>query len=101
VITVATKQIINKGASKTIPESANTMSIILFRACPTGPADPTEAKRRSLRVSVKLLIIRYSPKTKSLKSSKTLFAFLYPSLYQINGRCSINRAFNVSKVLLS
>jgi hypothetical protein len=52
VKTVARKQIINKGASKTIPETANMMSMILFERSPVGCDDPVAESRR-LRTSTK------------------------------------------------
>jgi hypothetical protein len=56
VATIATKHMINKGASKTIPETANMTSIILFEVNPMGRCDRTEANCKPLRVSTELFI---------------------------------------------
>jgi hypothetical protein len=50
VTTVARKQIINKGASKIIPETAKIMSMTLFERSPVGCGDPVAANRK-LRTS--------------------------------------------------
>src|SRR5712672_2160969 len=55
VRTVARKQIINKGASKTIPETAKMMSMTLFEISPVGWGDPV-AENRKLRTSTDPLI---------------------------------------------
>jgi len=46
VTTIAKKQIINKGASKTIPDTANMMSINRFERNPVGCGDPVAENRR-------------------------------------------------------
>jgi hypothetical protein len=92
VATVATKQIINRGASRTMPDTANIISISLFEFSPIGRADEISANRKLLGVSTKP-VMEGTPKNKFLKQPLNSTAFLLTLFYQINGRRTICASF--------
>jgi hypothetical protein len=85
------KQMINSGASRTIPESAKATSTILLGVIPTGADESTGANCTALRVSAKPFISVLQKN--NFLNSHPLFSFFYRTsftlLYQINGRCTI------------
>jgi hypothetical protein len=96
---VATQQMINKGASRTIPEIANIISTNLFEFSPIGRDDEISANRKSL-VSTKPFIwvlLKNNFKKDPLKST----FFLLPFFNSLMGGAQSVQACNVSKLSLS
>jgi hypothetical protein len=78
---VTAKQMISRGASRIIPESANAMSTVLFSVVPTGAGAPTSDSRKTLRVSAKLFITPLQKtKIENPPYSPFLFFFFYAFL---------------------
>jgi hypothetical protein len=72
---VATQQMINKGASRTIQEIANKISTSLFEFSPTGRDDAIAAIRKSLRVSTKPFIWVLQKKQFYKKAPAKIYVF--------------------------
>jgi hypothetical protein len=94
---VARKQIINKGASKTIPETAKMTSITLFESSPVGCGDPV-AENRKLRTSTNPFMWVL---LKTISKTSSLYPFSLTLFIKVMGGAQFSQACILSKLSLS